>query len=195
MPFIPLKIPKGQYRNGTDYMSQGRWRDVNLVRWHEDALRPIGGWRQRQSVDISGVARSIIAWEDNSNNRRIATGTDDKLYAINAGGDLTDITPTSFTQGLINAGINTGYGGAFFGKEGYGTPRADAGQIIPATVWSLDNWGEYLLAMSPADGKLLRALALVALAERFNGATKKITQFGLLLQQTKLVILSFKPMA
>lgn len=154
MPFIPLKIPKGQYRNGTDYMSQGRWRDVNLVRWHEDALRPIGGWRQRQSVDISGVARSIIAWEDNSNNRRIATGTDDKLYAINAGGDLTDITPTSFTQGLINAGINTGYGGAFFGKEGYGTPRADAGQIIPATVWSLDNWGEYLLAMSPADGKL-----------------------------------------
>jgi len=65
MPLIPLQIPKGAYRNGTDLMSQGRWRDVNLIRWHEDALRPIGGWRQRQDVDIQGVAMHIIEWEDN----------------------------------------------------------------------------------------------------------------------------------
>ena len=154
MPLIPLQIPKGQYRNGTEYMSQGRWRDANLVRWHDDALRPVGGWRQRQAVDIGGVARSIIAWEDNSSNRHIAAGTAEFLYAINAGGDVTDITPAAFTQGLIDAGINTGYGGSFYGKEEYGLPRADAGQVAPATVWSLDNWGEYLLAMSPDDGKL-----------------------------------------
>lgn len=154
MPLIPLQIPRGQYRNGTDYMAQGRWRDINLVRWHDDVLRPVGGWRQRQEVDIGGLARSIIAWEDNSSNRHIAAGTDQYLYAINAGGDVTDITPAAFTQGLIDAGINTGFGGSFYGKEEYGLPRADAGQVIPATVWSLDNWGEYLLAMSPADGKL-----------------------------------------
>lgn len=154
MPLIPLQIPKGAYRNGTDLMSQGRWRDVNLIRWHEDALRPIGGWRQRQDVDIQGVARRIIAWEDNSANRRLAAGTDDALYVINAGGVKTEITPASFTQGLVDAGINTGYGGGFYGYEAYGTPRQDADQILPATVWSLDNWGEYLLAMSPDDGTL-----------------------------------------
>jgi hypothetical protein len=53
MPLVPLNIPKGQYANGTEYQSQGRWRDVNLVRWHEDALRPIGGWRPRAQSDNS----------------------------------------------------------------------------------------------------------------------------------------------
>ena len=154
MPLIPLQIPKGAYRNGTDLMSQGRWRDVNLVRWHEDALRPIGGWRQRQSVDLSGTARSMIAWEDNSGNRLLAAGTHDALYAINAGGVTTDITPAGLTAGRVNAGINTGFGGGFYGYEEYGVARQDADTLQPATVWSLDNWGEYLLAMSPDDGKL-----------------------------------------
>ena len=154
MPFIPLQIPKGQYRNGTDLMSQGRWRDVDLVRWHEDALRPIGGWRQRQSVNISGVARSIIAWEDNSANRRLATGTFNKLYALQADGTSTDITPVGLTAGRVDATINTGYGASFYGREEYGLPRADSENILKATVWSLDNYGEFLLAMSPDDGKL-----------------------------------------
>ena len=154
MPLIPLKIPKGQYRNGTDLMSQGRWRDINLVRWHEDALRPIGGWRQRQSVDLQGIARRIITWEDNSANRYIAAGTDAQLYAINAGGTRITITPSSFTQGLVDAGINSGHGGALYGREAYGVPRVDGDQILPATVWSLENWGEYLLALSPNDGVL-----------------------------------------
>jgi hypothetical protein len=154
MPLISMQIPKGQYRNGTDLMSQGRWRDVDLVRWHEDSLRPIGGWRQRQSVDISGVARSIIAWEDNSANRRLATGTFNKLYALQADGTSTDITPVGLTAGRVDATINTGYGASFYGREEYGLPRADSENILKATVWSLDNWGEYLLAMSPDDGKL-----------------------------------------
>lgn len=154
MPLIPLQIPKGQYRNGTEYMSQGRWRDVNLVRWHEDALRPVGGWRQRQSVNFNGVARSIISWEDNAGNRYLSAGTHNKLYAVNAGGTTTDITPNGLTVGRVSAGINTGFGGGVYGFEEYGEPRQDGENLAPATIWSLDNWGEYLLAMSPADGKL-----------------------------------------
>ena len=154
MPLIPLQIPKGAYRNGTDLMSQGRWRDVNLVRWHEDALRPIGGWRQRESIDIAGVARSIVAWDDNSANRYLATGTYNKLYGITGGGTTSDITPTGLTAGRIHASINTGYGGGYYGQEEYGVARQDGDNVLPATVWSLDNWGEYLLAMSPDDGKL-----------------------------------------
>jgi len=154
MPLIPLKLPAGQYRNGTDLMSQGRWRDINLVRWHEDALRPVGGWRQRASVDLNGVVRSMLAWEENDGLRQTAAGTYNNLYVINANGTATEITPTGLTAGRIDANINTSYGGGFYGNEEYGLPRADTETILPATTWSLENWGEYLLAMSSDDGKL-----------------------------------------
>jgi len=154
MPLIPLQIPKGQYRNGTEYMSQGRWRDINLVRWHEDALRPVGGWRQRSAIDLNGVVRSMIAWEDNDALRLIGAGTHNSLYAINANGTATDITPAGLTAGRVDATLNTAYGGGFYGNEEYGLPRADTETILTATTWSLENWGEYLLAMSSDDGKL-----------------------------------------
>ena len=49
MALIPLKIPPGVYRNGTEYQSAGRWYDANLVRWYENTLRPIGGWRKKSN--------------------------------------------------------------------------------------------------------------------------------------------------
>ena len=154
MPLIPLNIPAGQYRNGTEYQSQGRWRDADLVRWHEGALRPVGGWRQRGSVDIGGVVRSITAWEDNSNNRRVALGTYNKLYAMNDGNIVSDITPAGFTAGRVDATAFTGYGGAPYGLGLYGLPSQDTGSILSATTWSLENWGEYLLANTSDDGKI-----------------------------------------
>ena len=33
--FMPLEIPPGVRRGGTDLQSAGRWRDANLVRWRE----------------------------------------------------------------------------------------------------------------------------------------------------------------
>ena len=177
MPLIPLKIPKGQYLNGTDLMSQGRWRDANLVRWHEDALRPIGGWRQRGSVDIGGTARSMIAWEDNTGDRYLAAGTYNKLYAITAGGTQTDITPAGLTAGRVSADVNTGYSGSFYGLEEYGEPRQDASTLQPATLWSLDNWGEYLLAMSPDDGKLYEWDLVASTAAKVSNAPTSCTGF------------------
>lgn len=154
MPLIPLQIPAGAYRNGTELMSQGRWRDVNLVRWHEDALRPVGGWRQRQSVDVSGTSRKMHVWEDNSGDPRMAIATHDAIYGVNASGTTTDITPAGYTAGRVDASANTGYGGGVYGYEEYGVVRQDVTSILPATIVSLDNWGEYLLALSPDDGRL-----------------------------------------
>ena len=76
------------------------------------------------------------------------------MYVINANGTATDITPSGLTAGRIDANIKTAYGGGFYGNEEYGLPRADTETILPATTWSLENWGEYLLAMSRDDGKL-----------------------------------------
>lgn len=154
MALLPLNIPPGQYRNGTEYQAAGRWRDATLVRWHEGALRPVGGWRQRGTVDIAGVVRGMHAWEDESANRRVAFGAHNKLFAMTAGNSVADITPAGLTAGRVDATINTGYGAGTYGSSLYGTQRPDTGSILPATTWSLDNWGEYLLACSPDDGRI-----------------------------------------
>jgi len=152
--YIPLKLPPGIYRNGTEYQAAGRWYDANLVRWYENTLRPMGGWRKRASGQMSGSCRGFITWRDNSANRFIAAGTHTKLYAMNEAGTLKEITPTGFTAGSASALSTTGYGYSTYGSLAYGTPRPDTGTITPATTWSMDTWGEYLIACSNADGKL-----------------------------------------
>jgi hypothetical protein len=152
--YIPLKLPPGIYRNGTEYQAAGRWYDANLVRWYENTLRPMGGWRKRATGQMSGLCRGFITWRDNSANRWIAAGTHTKLYAMNEGGTLKDITPTGFTTGLASALSTTGYGYSTYGSLAYGTARPDNGASQPATTWSMDTWGEYLVACSNADGKL-----------------------------------------
>jgi hypothetical protein len=154
MALIPLKIPAGVFRNGTEYQSAGRYYDSNLVRWFEGTLRPIGGWRKRSTSQMTGSCRGLITWRDNSADRWIAAGTNSKLYAMNEAGTLKDITPTGFTAGSANAVSKLGYGYSTYGSFAYGVSRPDLGSVVPAATWSLDTFGEYLIACSDADGKL-----------------------------------------
>ena len=154
MALVPLRIPPGVYRNGTEYQTSGRWFDSNLVRWFEGTLRPIGGWRKRSASQLTGSCRGLITWRDNSGDRWIAAGTNSKLYAMNEAGTLKDITPTGLTVGIADAATKTGYGYSTYGNFAYGVQRPDTGSVTPATTWSLDTWGEYLVACSDADGKL-----------------------------------------
>ena len=154
MALVPLRIPPGVYRNGTEYQTSGRWFDSNLVRWFEGTLRPIGGWRKRSASQLTGSCRGLITWRDNSGDRWIAAGTNSKLYAMNEAGTLKDITPTGLTVGIADAATKTGYGYSTYGNFAYGVQRPDTGTVTPATTWSLDTWGEYLVACSDADGKL-----------------------------------------
>jgi len=154
MALIPLKIPPGVYRNGTEYQSMGRWFDANLVRWYENTLRPIGGWRKKSETAMTGSCRGILTWRSNSGGRYIAMGTHSKLYIMDENAVLKDITPTGFTAGRASAVSGTGYGYNTYGSFAYGVARPDTGAIAPATTWSLDTWGEYLVACSDTDGKL-----------------------------------------
>jgi hypothetical protein len=153
MPLVPLQIPPGVYRNGTDMQAAGRWRDASLVRWTDGTMRPVAGWEARFDIN-DAVPRGMHAWRDLSNNRYIAAGMWDKLYAISQAGTVTDITPAGLTTGNVAATQNLGYGGGLYGVGAYGTPRTDTGSFTEATTWSLDNWGEELVACSNADGDL-----------------------------------------
>jgi hypothetical protein len=154
MALIPINIPPGVFRNGTELQSAGRWYDVNLVRWTEGAMEPVGGWEKRNITVLTGKARSLLTWKTNTSVRLMAIGTSSKLYAVTQSNVLVDITPVGFTAGSDDASTGAGYGISTYGSGYYGTPRPDTGSVTPATTWSLDTWGEYLVGCSTSDGKL-----------------------------------------
>lgn len=153
MPLIPLQLPPGVYRNGTDFQSSSRWRDANLVRWIDATMQPVGGWSARQTLNTT-ASRGAIGWQDLSADKWFAAGFHDGLIAMTASALVYDITPVDLVSGTIDAEVNTAYGGGFYGFDDYGVERPDDGIYSEATTWSLDNWGENLVACSTADGRL-----------------------------------------
>lgn len=154
MALLPIKLPPGIYRNGTDFEQSNRWQDANLVRWREGSLRPVGGWVSRVPNAFDYSPRAMITWTDNSLESHIAAGTYKNLYHVDPDGKIDKITPHGFDPGLLDAAQNTGFGGSTFGTGTFGTIRPGSGVFQEATTWSLDNWGEYLVGCTPDDGKL-----------------------------------------
>lgn len=155
MALVPLTLPPGVFRAGTQYQSLGRWYDANLVRWYENSMRPVGGWRKRSTSQLSGSCRGALTWVENAGDRWIALGTHTKLYVMSEDGTLTEITPATFQTGRADASLTVGYGYGSHGLYAYGVQRPDLGTSLPATTWSLDNWGQHLLAVSSDDETLL----------------------------------------
>ena len=158
MELIALNIPPGVVNHGTDSTSEGRWHDVNLVRWTNGVMHPIGGWERSGSVEFNGdgVCRGAHSWFNNNGIPCLATGSYNSLMASFGGETLYNITPTAgITQGYVNSDENLSYGGKKYSRGAYGVARTSDGQTIGATTWSLDNWGEELVACSSADKNIL----------------------------------------
>lgn len=151
---LSLKIPPGVYKNGTDYESKGRYVDSNLIRWHQGQMRPLGGWTAFSTAAVTGKARALKIWRDNNSTAWIATGTDQGLFIMDRSGGLSNITPAGFVAGRPDAMIGGGYGSGPYGAGTYGTARSGGNNILDATVWSLDLFGQYLVGINPEDGRL-----------------------------------------
>ena len=154
MALLPLKLPPGVYKNGTEFEQSNRWRDASLIRWSEGSLRPVGGWTSFVTSGIAAAPRGMHGWRDLGGANNIVAGTYNKLYYINASGTVADITPTSFTAGREDATQNTGYGGSYYSTGSYSTPRTPGAIWLTATTWALDNFGEDLVGCSTDDRKL-----------------------------------------
>ena len=101
MPYLPLTIPPGVKKGGTDLQSSGRWADANLVRWHEGNLMPVGGWRNRSNEPAPNPIRGLFGWKSNSGSRYVVGGTYEKLYVWMPAGAIYDITPSNFSAHIF----------------------------------------------------------------------------------------------
>jgi hypothetical protein len=155
MPLIPLDIPPGVLANGQPFQvgQQGRWHRANLVRWQDGLLKPVGGWT-KLADGITGCARALHAWRDNTLRRYLGIGTTTGLYVYTDSGSIQDVTPTGFLAGRCDAIYGAGYGFGPYGAEAYGTVRTSDTNVLDATTWALDNWGENLIAVANHEGKI-----------------------------------------
>lgn len=159
MPLVPIELPPGLYRNSTRYKGRNRWQDANLMRFRNGTPRPIGGWKRAvmdldgvRVITLPGVCRAMNTWRANDQQRWVGLGTTRKLIAFD-GGDFTDITPSGFVAGSDDVAVGAGYGAGVYGDDLYGTPRTVASVVSEAGRWTLDTWGETLVAVANSDGR------------------------------------------
>lgn len=152
MSRISLALPPGVVNNGTEYSTKGRYFDASMVRWYDDSFGPILGWRQRSTTLLTGAPRAALTWKDNSATSWLAVGTHSHLYVSNIFGTVSDITPSGFTVGRVDASGTVGYGSGNYGAGAFGVPGPGNSEILDATQWSLDHFGEDLVGVSPDDG-------------------------------------------
>lgn len=161
----PIQLPPGINRQGSEAeVGAGHWYDGHLIRWIGGVLRPIGGWtRMAPTWQVDGTEfvpaskiRKTHTWVALNGQKYTAILCETHLYVMDDGGVVRDITPTDGIAGVdfTSAG---GYGEYYYDWDTYGTPRPDrAARLVLGPMWSLDNWGDDLLAMASTDGRLLR---------------------------------------
>jgi hypothetical protein len=156
--FKPLSIPPGVVATATKQMSSTNYAAVNMVRWVEGRLSPVGG-QAKYNYQFASRCKAIHGWYGLDEIYYIAYLCESNLY-IDTGGVIFDITPA---DGIMppTPPSEGGYGDLLYNDgppNTYGTPRqigADAAIDRVPDVYSLNNFGAVLLAMTSADARLL----------------------------------------
>ena len=179
--FEPLGLPPGVNNNGTAYQVKNRWYAASQVRWVDGVMQPIGGWATVAN-DIAHPPRGMFSWETNEGAGWLAIGTSTQLLVNQSTSVLTDITPVGYLAGSDNAFQMLGYGGTQYGTGAYGLPNPAGAAYISPTTWTLDQWGEDLVACASTDGKLyqwnlnLASPAAVVANAPINNAAVVVTE-------------------
>jgi len=146
---VPFSPAPGIISDDTDFAEEGLYNDGNNMRPWRGKMQTIGSWQTAFSSTLTGVCRNVLLWTDTAGNAVTAFGTHSKLQVYFAGA-LSDITPSGLTAGSIDtAGDAPGYGSGSYGMGTYSTPDS----IFYARTWSLQTWGQTLLA-NPRGGTL-----------------------------------------
>jgi hypothetical protein len=152
--FRPLEIGPGVQSKPTKQMSSTAWAEVNLVRWVEGQLTPVGGQSQ-YAYSFASRCKAVHGWYDLNAVYHIAYLCEQHLY-VDTGGTLTDITPTGGMVGPGMPAVDSNYSDGNYSTGYYSTNSPIPPLSSLPDAWSLDNFGSILLAMSSPDGRLLK---------------------------------------
>src|ERR1700741_256165 len=154
--FRKLGIPPGVVATATKQMNSSAWAEVNMMRWIEGQLTPIGG-QAPLPYTFASRCRAIHGWVGLGQVFRVAYLCESNLY-VDQDGVLADITPAG---GMATPApdIAGGYGTGEYSEDLYGTPRPPGTPLPPVrglpNAYSLDNFGALLYAMTSLDTRLL----------------------------------------
>jgi hypothetical protein len=164
----PIQFKPGVVRAGSEAEMTGNWYEAHLIRWVGGVMRPVDGWERIKPLEpftaFDGMIRCMHVWTTLDGISRIAIMTENKLYTSTIAGDITDISPvvplTPPDYALIGGFGDEQYFGDVMHDPygGYGTPRGPKSNVelqANAPMWTLDNFGDKLLACSSVDGRLL----------------------------------------
>lgn len=104
---------------------------------------PVGG------IEVNGDFEVI---EVTDVNNYILKGATAASSTVAGGGGIGNYI-YEITVGSGSTGVSDGYGAGAYGAEAYGTPRTQSTFVQELRTWSLDNWGEDLIA-SPRGGAI-----------------------------------------
>ena len=153
--FRPLEIPPGVVAKPTKQQRSSNWAEVNLMRWRDGEMIPVGG-QSEYNFTFASRCKAIHGWFDLGQTYHIAFLCEAHLYVL-TGGTLVDVSPTPPIQPPTPVGEG-GYNDDTYNTGTYGTPRSlssvSAQDKVPS-AYSLDNFGSILYAMTSSDGRLL----------------------------------------
>lgn len=132
MAYSELKFRPGVDVESSALATKMGWNASSLIRWRSGWAEAIRGWLHVCNQAVAGVCRALHFWVDLTRNQWYAVGTNLKLY-VEGQGTLYDITPTSgFTPGFAST--------------------SGLGALL---IWSLDNFGQDLIACPSGQGIFL----------------------------------------
>lgn len=130
MPMKNLTFKPGVNVELTTSANPGGWSLSNLIRFRWGMPEVLLGFVQICAQAIIGVARALHYWADLSGVAHLAVGTTSHLY-LERDNTLYDITPVAdFTPGMVSS----------------------EGVPFSLLIWSLDNFGENLIAVPSGQG-------------------------------------------
>lgn len=97
MPMVMLKLRPGVNVELTPTQLEAGYATSNLIRFRSGLAEKLGGWQKYFPFAVSGVPKCLHSWLDLNETEYLGVGSTDILATI-TDGDLTDITPQTYTS-------------------------------------------------------------------------------------------------